>query len=460
MEAEAMSGAGPTLDATSIRALGSALRGGLLRSGDADYDAARRVWNGMIDRRPALIARCEGADDVATAVNFARDQGLLVAVRGGGHNAAGLAVCDDGLVIDLSPMTEVRVDPAARTARAGGGTTWGTFDRAAQEHGLATTGGLISTTGVGGLTLGGGLGWLMRSYGLSCDNLRAAEVVTADGRRLTASAEENADLFWGLRGGGGNFGVVTSFEYRLHPVDQLLGGMLVYPAERGREVLRLYREVTRWAPDALTTFAVLMTSPDGVPVAAVLPAYNGPINDGEATIQPLRDLGPVADQVGPMAYTQLQTMLDEGFPPGLQVYWRSDFLTGLSDETIDVVLDYFARITSPLSTVIFEHFGGAVARVGQDETAFAHRDAEYDVVIVGRWTDPSEAQRHLAWARGLSAALRPFARGVYVNYLGVDDGADRVRAAYRPETYARLAALKTRYDPTNLFRLNQNIPPG
>jgi FAD/FMN-containing dehydrogenase len=451
----------PELSDSALRAFRANFSGETLRAGDADYDAARQVWNGMIDRRPALIARCAGPNDVVRAINLARAEGLPVAVRGGGHNAAGLAVADGGLVIDLSPMRSVVVDPVAQTARAGGGATWSDFDRATQAHGLATTGGAISTTGIAGLTLGGGLGWLMRSYGLACDNLIAAEVVTADGRVLNASADENADLFWGLRGGGGNFGIVTAFTYRLHPVGTMLGGMLVHSATRADDVLRNYREVTIGAPDGLTTFAALMTSPDGAPIVAVLPSWNGPLAEGEAAVRPLREFGPpLADQVGPIAYTDLQAMLDEGFPPGLQVYWRSDFLTGLSDEAIAVIVEHFDRITSPLSAIIIEQLGGAVARVGADDTAFDHRGADYNLAIVGRWTDPTEADRHVAWVRGLAAALRPFARGVYVNYLGVGDDAARVRAAYRPATFDRLAAVKAAYDPTNLFRLNQNIPPA
>jgi FAD/FMN-containing dehydrogenase len=451
----------PILGEAAVDAFRAELRGRLLRPAEAEYDTARRVWNGMIDRRPALIARCTGVADVLRSVAFAREQDLLVAVRGGGHNAAGLAVCDGGLVIDLSPMKGIRVDPARRTVQAQAGVTWGEFDRETQAFALATTGGAISTTGIAGLTLGGGLGWLMRRFGMACDNLLAADVVTADGRLLTASAEDNADLFWGLRGGGGNFGIVTSFTYRLHPVGPVLGGMLVHPAPRARDVLRFYRDFTREAPDELIAFAGLMTSPDGMPIVAVLPTYTGDLAAAESVVGPLRRFGPpVADDVGPLAYTQLQTMLDAAFPPGWQVYWRSDFLADPNDEAIDVLLDHFARVPSPLSAILVEHFGGAVNRVGPEDTAFDHRDAQYNLAIVARWTDPAEAERNIAWARDLSAAMRPFTRGVYVNYLGVGEGSDRVRAAYRPATYARLARLKATYDPTNFFRLNQNIAPS
>jgi FAD/FMN-containing dehydrogenase len=440
-------------------ALGSTLGGTVIRRGEAGYDQARRVWNGMIDRSPAMIVRCSSTDDVVSAVNHARDNDLVLAVRGGGHNAGGLALCDDGLVIDLSGMRAVSVDAERRTARAQGGALWRDFDAATHPHGLATTGGLISTTGVGGLTLGGGLGWLMRQHGLACDNVTAVEIVTADGAVRRASATENSDLFWGVRGGGGNFGVVTSFEFRLHPVRTLYAGMLVFPGPRAPEVLRRYRDVAMSAPDELTVFAALMTSPDGMPITAVLTAYNGPVAAGEAAVRPLRDLGPVADQVAEMPYPALQSMLDEGFPSGLQVYWRSDFLKALPDEAIDMLCDRFNAITSPLSALLIEQFGGAVARVPADETAFAQRDALFNLAVISRWTDPATAETHTAWARQSSDSARPFASGgVYVNYLGAE-GADRVRAAYGAK-YDRLVALKQKYDPTNLFRTNQNIQPG
>jgi FAD/FMN-containing dehydrogenase len=442
-------------------ALKGRLQGTLIQPGDAEYDAARAVWNGMIDRRPALIVRPASADDVVAVVNLARGSGLPLAIRGGGHNAAGLAVCDDGIVIDLSSMKAVHVDPEARTVRVQGGATWGDLDAATAVHGLATTGGLISSTGVGGLTLGGGLGWLMRQYGLACDNLLSVEVVTADGRIITAGESENADLFWGLRGGGGNFGVATSFQFRLHPVRDVLAGMLVYPLDRAGEVLRLYREVMSTAPDALTVFAPVMTTPEGAKVIALIVCYNGPIEQGEAAIRPFRELGPaLADTVQPMAYVELQRMLDEAFPHGLHVYWRSHFLTGLPNAAIDEIVARFATVTSPLSVAIVEPMGGAVARVDRDATAFDQRDAAYNLAIIARWTDPAEADGHVAWARYLWEATRPYAGGVYVNYLGVGDGAERVRDAYGPAKYARLAALKGQYDPDNLFRMNQNIAPS
>jgi FAD/FMN-containing dehydrogenase len=452
---------GDLLSEATIGDFATSLRGKLLRPGDADYEPARKVWNGMIDRSPALIARCASVADVRHAVDFARTHGLLVAVRGGGHNAAGLAVCDDGLVVDLSPLKEIQIDPARRTVRAQGGVTWGELDRETQAFGLATTGGAISSTGIAGLTLGGGLGWLMRSHGLACDNLLSADVVTADGRLVTASATENADLFWGIRGGGGNFGIVTSFEYLLHPVGPVLAGLLVHPLPRAKEVLRFYRQFSQSAPDELTTFAGLMTTPDGMPIVGILLCYNGPIAQGEEAIKPLRAFGPpVADQVGPIPYVQLQSMLDPAFPPGLQVYWRSDFLKGLEDAAIDTIVDSFASVASPLTAVLIEQLGGAVSRVGCAETAFVHRDAPYNLAIISRWADPSEAAGHVAWTRRFWQAMRPFATGVYVNYLGVGEGEDRVRAAYGATEYDRLVALKNAYDPTNLFRLNQNIRPS
>ena len=442
----------------SLQSFGSGLGGTVIRRGDATYDQARRVWNGMVDRSPAAIFRCSSTADVVAAVNFAREEGLVLAVRGGGHNAAGLAVVDDGLVIDLSAMRSVKVDAEKRIATVQGGALWRDLDAATHAHGLATTGGVISSTGVGGLTLGGGLGWLMRQHGLACDNVVAVEIVTADGQVRRASATENPDLFWAIRGGGGNFGVVTTFEFRLHPMRTLYAGMLVFPGPRAPEILRRYRDLAMNAPDELTLFAGLMTSPDGHPINAIFGAYNGPVSKGEAAMKPLRDLGPVADQVSEMPYPALNSMLDEGFPSGLQVYWRSDFLKGLPDDAIDALCDRFRAITSPLSALLIEQFGGAVKRVPAEETAFAQRDAMFNLAVISRWTDPSTAATHIDWSRQSSEAMRPYASGgVYVNYLGAE-GADRVRAAYGPK-YEKLVAVKQKYDPKNLFSVNQNIQP-
>ena len=447
----------------TVAAFKTTLRGALLRPGDDGYEAARTIWNAMIDKRPALIVRCIGVADVIQAVNFARTHDLLVAVRGGGHNVAGNAVCDGGLMIDLSPMKSVHVDPVRRTARAEPGVTWREFDHETQAFGLATTGGVIPTTGVAGLTLGGGIGWLMGSYGLSCDNLISVDVVTADGRLLQASATENPDLFWGVRGGGGNFGVVTSFEYQLHAVGQVLGGMVIHPVERAREVLKFYREFTRMAPDALTSMAVCLTSPEGAPVVALLACYNGPLAEGEKVLQPLRAFGPpLVDHIGPMTYTAIQNMLEAGFPSGLQNYWKSNFLQDLSDDAIAVMVDSFAQMPAPTSALVIEHISGAVSRVCEDATAFTHRQAPYNLLIVGIWPDLADNDTNIRWVRQTWDAMQPFSSGaVYVNYLGqaADEGAERIKEAYGVAKYERLLALKKQYDPTNLFRLNQNINP-
>lgn len=451
----------PGLDDSAIQSLRARLGGDLLSPSHDGYHAARAVWNGMIDRRPALIARCASAADVAHAIEFAQARGLPAAVRGGGHNAAGLAVCDGGIVIDLTPMRSVTVDPAAKTTTAGGGATWGDFDRATQAHGLAATGGAISTTGVGGLTLGGGIGWLMRSQGLACDNLIAAEVVTAAGETVRASETENPELLWGLRGGGGNFGVVTEFTFRLRPLTTVLGGMVIHPLERAAEALAFYREFAANAPDELAVFAGMMTTPDGMKVLAFIVCWAGDPAEGEKALAPLRAFGPpVADMIAPMPYTTLQTMLDEGFPAGQHVYWRAHFLKGLADETFATLIDRSGRAPSPLNAVLIEQMGGAVARVGRNETAFDHRDAPYNLAIIARWTEPSAAEANIAWARELWDATADAARGAYVNYLGVGDSEERVRAAYGPAKYDRLAALKARWDPNNFFRFNQNIKPA
>jgi FAD binding domain/Berberine and berberine like len=448
------------LDEATIQEFGAGLRGTLLRPGDDGYDAARRVWNGMIDRKPALIARCAGAADVISAVNFARNNNLLVSVRGGGHNVSGNAVCDRGLVIDLSPMKGLRVDPARRTVRAEGGVTWGEFDRETQAFELATTGGIVSTTGIAGLTLGGGVGWLVRKHGLACDNLLSVDIVLADGQLRTASATDNADLFWGVRGGGGNFGVVTSLEYRLHRVGPVLGGMVLHPQSKAKEVLQFYREFTRSAPEELTAYTVFVTSPDGVPVVAIVACYSGPLETGEVVMRPLREFGPpVADLIRPMAYREMQTLFDAAFPAGLQNYWKSNFLKELSDDAMDVLVAQAAKVTSPLSAVGVEYYGGAASGVREDETAFPHRQAQYNLVIIAQWTDPPEADKHMQWTREIWEGMQAFSSGrVYVNTLGLE-GEERVRQAFGAN-YERLVTLKNTHDPTNLFRLNQNIKPS
>jgi hypothetical protein len=449
---------------SAIEEFKASLRGELLRPSDAGYDEARKIWNGMIDKRPALIARCTGAADVIQAVHFARNNDLLVAVRGGGHNIAGNAVCDGGLVIDLTRMKGIRIDPARRTVRAEAGLTWREFDRETQAFGLATTGGQISTAGIAGLTLGGGWGYLARRYGLSCDNLLSADVVTADGQLLTASATEHADLFWALCGGGGNFGVVTSFEYQLHAVGPVFAGIVAYPIQKAKTVLELFRQVTSGAPDELACDIVLITLPDGTAIVGMNICYNGPIAEGERVVRPLRSAGsPVLDQVGPIPYTAAQQLLDPFYPSGLQSYWKSSFLKEISDEAIDTMVAYCGKRPTPICHGIIEHqLGGAVKRVDRKASAFGQRDAEYSFMSLGVCVDASDVEKCTRWAREYWHAMQPWSTGgVYVNYLGreVDEGSGRVEAAYGQEKYARLVALKNQYDPGNLFRLNQNIKP-
>jgi FAD/FMN-containing dehydrogenase len=437
------------------------LRGSLLHPGEDGYDQARKIWNGMFDRRPALIARCAGAADVISAVNFARDNKLQVAVRGGGHSLPGHSVCDGGVVIDLSPMKAIRVDPAARTARAEPGVKWLEFDRETQAFGLATTGGTASDTGIAGLTLGGGLGWLSNKYGLTIDNLLSADVVTADGRLLTASAMENQDLFWGLRGGSGNLGVVTSFKYQLHAVGPIiLGGMVAYPLAKAKEVLRFYREFSKAAPDELTTYAAFLDPPDGGTVAAVICCYCGPIDKGEEVVRPLKSFGPpLQDMLGPMPYTVQQCLTDAAFPAGSYYYNKGGSLPDLTDEAIEVFAEHAAKKPSALSVVAIQTVFGAASRVDAEATAFAHRRLPYAPVILSRWLDAADSDKNVAWARDFWKALQPFAgAGAYVNDLGQDDE-DRIRIGYGIN-YERLTALKKKYDPENLFRLNPNIRPA
>jgi hypothetical protein len=453
------SGVETTVQASTLQALQASLRGTLIRPGDATYDQDRKTWNGMINKHPALIARCAGVADIITAVRFARDHDLLVAVRGGGHSLPGFSVCDGGMVIDLSPMKGIRVDPDKRTAVAQAGLTWGDYDRETQVFGLASTGGVISTTGIAGLTLGGGIGWLMRNYGLACDHLRSVDVVTADGQCLTANVMEHPDLFWGLRGGGGNFGIATSFEYQLHPVGLVLAGMVIHPIDRAREVLRFYRDFTPTAPDELTTYAFMLTTPEGVPVVAVMCCYCGDLAAAEQVLQPLRRFGPpLADEVKPMPYLTLQSLLDDAYPAGLYSYYKSHYLSQISDELIDTMVDGFVSVPSPMSALGFEQFGGAVRRVGVEDTAFRHRDVAYDIAILGEWADPATSAVNIQWVREVASKTEPFATGgVYVNFLG-EDGEEQVKAAYGSH-FQRLVALKRKYDPSNFFHLNQNIKP-
>lgn len=448
------------LDDPLVDELRADFAGSLIGPNDAEYESARRVHNGMIDKHPSLIARCTGVADVRAALDFGRRNGLPIAVRGGGHNVGGKAVCDDGIVIDLSPMKGVHVDPVRRTARAEPGLTWRKFDRETQAFGLATTGGAISTTGIAGLTLGGGIGYLMRKHGLTCDNLLSADVIDADGRLLTAGASENDELFWGLRGGGGNFGIVTSFEYRLHPLGVLLSGPVFHPFEEAREVFRFHREFSREAPDELFAEFILGRLPDGQPAVVHFLTYAGPPEEGEEVLRPAREFGrPLEDAIAPISYCDLQQAFDADFPAGLHNYWKSSNLRELSDEAIDTMVEFFDRVPSARSMVVIDPFGGAVGRVPHDATAFSHRDAEYDLIIASIWSDPAESEGQIQWARDFFEAMQPFSDdAVYVNYLG-DEGDDRVRAAYG-EHYERLAALKAKYDPENVFSNNQNIAPA
>jgi FAD/FMN-containing dehydrogenase len=453
-------GGATILEEAAVQAFADNLRGPLLRPADSGYDEARKVWNGMIDRRPALIARCAGVADVMTAVRFARTHGLLVSVRGGGHNITGNAVCEGGLMIDLSPMKSVRVDQAKRVARAEAGLTWGEYNRETQAFGLASTGGVVSTTGIAGLTLGGGLGWLMGKHGLSCDNLIAADIVTAEGKFLTASAEQNSDLFWGLRGGGGNFGVVTSFEYRLHPVGPVLAGMVLHPMAKAKEVFQFYRDYARNCPDEALAAAALMTSPDGTPVVAVIVAYIGDLAAGEAVVAPVRKYGsPLLDTIAPTSYVQLNTLFDAAVPyGGVQRYWKSSFLKELGDDLVEILVERSAKMLSPMSMVMFFHLHGAAARVDRNATAFGLRQDQWDYDVISQWTDTAETAQHVQWTREYWTAVEPFATGeVYVNHLDAEE-ATRIRAAYGGH-YDRLVALKNKFDPSNLFRMNQNIRP-
>jgi FAD/FMN-containing dehydrogenase len=440
--------------------------GELITPADSGYDEARKIWNGAIDRRPALIARCREVADVVAALRLARERELPIAVRGGGHGVGGSAVCDDGIVIDLSPMNAVTVDADARTARAGGGALWGDFDAATQAHGLATVGGIVTHTGIAGLTLGGGIGWLMRAHGATVDNLLGAEVVTVDGSVVTA----DEDLLYGLRGGGGNFGVVTTFEYRLHEVGPtVLAGPIYYALEDGPEVLRFFRDFIAGAPDELTTIVNLRQAPPlpvlppelhGRPVVAIAACWAGDPDVGERALAPLRAFGaPLIDLIAPRPYVQLQAMFNPAVPHGWHYYWKSWETPPLTDAAIDTLVARAAAITSPRSYIIVFQLGGAMTRPPYD-TAFGQRGEGHDVNINAVWlADDPDAERHVRWTRDTYDALEPHGAGrAYVNFMG-DEGAARVRAAYGPETYARLAALKRAYDPENLLRLNQNVAP-
>ena len=449
--------------ADAVTELAKTFTGQLLRPTDPGYEDVRKVHNGLIDKRPALITRCRGVADIVEALNLAHTLNLEVAVRGGGHNVAGRATIDDGLMLDLSLMKGIHVDPKTRTARAQGGLTWNEFNRETQLHGLATTGGVVSTTGIAGLTLGGGLGWLMGKHALALDNLLSVDLVLADGRILTASKEENADLFWAVRGGGGNFGVAASFEYRLHQVGPIVtGGLIAYPFSAAWDVLRFFRDVTASLADEFTVFAGLIHAPDGsgMKLVALVVCHCGPLGAGESAAQPIKRFGaPAIDVIGPMPYSQVNVMLDAAYPRGALNYWMSNFLSSLSDEAIRMMIDCFAKCPTPMGQFLLENFHGAVTRVGVTDTAFPHRAPGYNLAVISEWMNPKDNEACTAWARDSYAAMQPFmGSGRYVNYLGDDEPSDPVAAAYGPN-YQRLRQLKAKYDPENFFHMNQNIKP-
>ncbi len=449
--------------ADAVTELAKTFTGQLLQPTDPGYEDVRKVHNGLVDKRPALITRCRGLADIVEAVNLARTLKLEVAVRGGGHNVAGRATIDGGVMIDLSLMKGIHVDPKARTARAQGGLTWNEFNRETQLHGLATTGGVVSTTGIAGLTLGGGLGWLMGKHALALDNLLSVDLILADGRILMASKDDNADLFWALRGGGGNFGVAASFEYRLHPVGPIVtGGLIAYPFSAAWDVLRFFRDVTASLPDEFMVFAGLIHAPDGsgMKLVALVVCHCGPLGAGESAAQPIKKFGaPAMDVIGPMPYSQVNAMLDAAYPRGALNYWKSNFLSSLSDEAIRTMIDCFAKCPTPMGQLLLEHFHGAVTRVGVTDTAFPHRAQGYNLIVLSEWMDPKDTNACTAWARDSYTAMQPFmGSGRYVNYLGDDERGDAVAAAYGPN-HRRLQQLKARYDPENFFHVNQNIRP-
>ena len=436
------------------------IKGSLLQAGDAEYDTARKVWNGMIDRKPALIAQCTNAGDIAECVKFARKNNLIVSVRGGGHNVAGNAVCDGGLMIDLSKMKVIKVDVANKTATAEPGVILREFDAATIQHNLATTGGTVSDTGIAGLTLGGGLGWLMGKYGITADNLLRAEMVLANGEQVTVDKDNHPDLFWAIRGGGGNFGIVSKFKYQLHSFGpNVVAGMILYPMEQAKAVMQFYREYARSMPDELMAYSGFIVSPDGLPVTFVLPAWLGDIKEADKHLAPMRAFGtPLADMITEMPYTALQSILDAAAPAGIRRYWKSGYFTELSDELLDIVLKHVATRPSPLSPVLFFHMRGAAARVGTEATAFGNRRDQWDSDIISQWLDVADDEKNITWTRNFWKEIEPLTNGVYVNHLGIDDD-PRVANAYGPN-FERLKAIKKKYDPDNFFRMNNNIKPA
>jgi FAD/FMN-containing dehydrogenase len=442
-----------------LERLGKVVQGRLLGAGDSAYEESRRVFNAMIERRPAAILVCSDAEDVARGVAAAREYGLPISMKGGGHSVAGNAVCEDGLMLDMSSMKRILVDPERNLTVAEAGLTLGEFDAATSTYGLATTLGVVSMTGIAGLTLGGGIGWLNGKHGLACDNVLSMSVVTADGQRRTVDAGQHEDLFWAMRGGGGNFGVVVSFTYRLHPVTTVLAGPISYPPEQAADALRLYHQVASTAPDSLTTAASVTRGADGKPAVSVVVCWSGPAEEGAEVLRPLREFGPpTEDAVALIPYRELQRMPDAGFPSGRLHYWKASFLADLQDEAIGTILRFAAAAPSPYTGIGLQQITGAASRVAPAATAFAHRARQYDFLILSQWEDAADSPANIRWTRELFDAMSPHFRGVYVNNLG-DEGSDRVRDAYG-SNYDRLAAVKTVYDPDNVFRLNQNIQPA
>jgi FAD/FMN-containing dehydrogenase len=435
--------------------------GRLLTPADDEYDPTRRIWNGMIDRKPTLIARCISPNDVRAAVKLARTEQMPVSVRGGGHGVAGTAVCDGGVMIDLSAMKSIRVDPVAHEAIAAPGVLWGEFDRATQAHGLATTGGQVSHTGIAGLTLGGGLGYLMGKHGATCDNLLSVDLVTADGEMLRANREENPDLFWAVRGAGANFGVVTSFRYQLHPLNQVLGGLLLHPRERARDLIAFHREFLAGSPDELDTTIGFLNSPEGTPLVGIVVVCAGSIPEGERALAPLRKFGPpLADLVRPMPYTEVQSMLDDAVPIGDRYYWKSNFVSELVPGLADVLSSGADAMPSQRSMILLFELKGEIRRGRKDAMAFDHRDANFELSIIAHWTDPGGDDANTRWAREVWSGAQPFvSSAVYANHLTADETPNRVRAAYGADKYEKLVGLKAKYDPDNFFRLNHNITP-
>ena len=445
--------------------LTSLIRGELILPGHDAYDEARKVWNGMIDKRPAAIARCSGAADVMDVVKYAREKNIPVSVRGGGHNVAGKALKDGAIAIDLAGLHGVRVDAAKKRARVQGGARWAAVDRETLAFDLVTTGGTVSATGVGGLTLGGGLGWIMRKHGLSCDNLMSADVVTADGRLLVVNEDENSDLYWAIRGGGGNFGVVTSFEFRLHDLEPITGGMAMYPQSMLKDMFHFYRDYTSTSPDSVSAGAGVIFGPPGTALegqmaGVIIVCHKGPAGEGERLVKPIKDFGPPAlDFIGPTTYKAQQSLLDASAPAGMRNYWRSNMMTELSDAALDTLVARAGELPPPGSMIFIEHMGGAVGRVGAQDTAFSNRHAKYNTSVFGTWVNADEDERNIAWVRNFGDELKQFSTGgAYVNYMAADEAAGNIKAAYEAN-YKRLTDVKRKYDPTNFFSGNQNIAP-